>query len=239
MRLMANKISFLFLILFCLFSFACGQTEAEKIKVHNQYVDKATVLRKQGDLQGAIEQQKKAVELFPNNADTLAVLAGMYINLHEENSSLENLEKAKELLLKASSIKPRDSVIHIMLAGVFDMMGNEKEALEHNKIAANLEPNNLQNLTNLGSAQNGVGNNDAARATFEKVLRKNPNYAYALYQYAELELETGNREKAIELFERGSKASATDNDDDTKYIEISRNRLEELRNEKVKTAFPK
>lgn len=239
MRLTGSKLICFCVVLFSLFSFACGQTEVEKIKLHNQYTNTAYDLREQGELLKAIEYQQKAVELFPKNADTLAVLAGMYMKLYEQTSSKKELEKAKDLLLKASKIKPNDVVIYKMLAGVFDMSGNEKETLKYSQKAVELQPENLESLTNLGTAQNSVENNDVARAIFEKVLQKNPNYAYALYHYAELELETGNKAKALKLFERGSKASESDNEGNTKYIEICRQRLEELKNEKAKTASPK
>lgn len=51
-----NRISKFFLMIVCLLSIACGQTAEEKLKESYKYEDKALELRKQGDLQGTVEQ---------------------------------------------------------------------------------------------------------------------------------------------------------------------------------------
>jgi Tfp pilus assembly protein PilF len=235
-----NKLFLLFLFCFCFFNAACGQTETNKIKLSNEYARKAFESRQKGNLESAVQEQSKAVELNPNDGKLLTVLASIYISLYEQNKLKDDLQKAEIILKKALELEPGDAVGHDMLAGVFDLLGKKKEALEESEKVVKLQPGNLQSLTNLGSAQNGVGDSQSARETFKKVLQKNPNYAYALYNYAELELEAGNRAKAIELFERGGKAGAvSDNENNTKYIEICRKRLEELKSQKAKTASPK
>ncbi len=238
MRLTVNKISFLFLILFCLFSFACGQTEAEKIKLHNEYVDKATVLRKQGDLQGAIEQQKKAVEIFPNNADTLAVLAGIYLDLYEKDSSKSNLENSKHLLERASKINPKNVVIREMYSTILELLGDKQGALREMKAAVELQPDNLDNRVNLAVIQKSLGKNESARENFEYVLQRNPNYIYALYHYGEAELEDGNIEKAKELFSKVVDLDETAESRDLNFVRDSKKRLVELESKKAKVAKP-
>ncbi len=239
MQLTVNKICSLILLCICFSISACSQSETQKNEQFNKYSVKAYELRKKGDLQSAITEQKKAVALKPKDWESLTVLAGLYLDLYDQNKKKENLEQARELLLKALKINPNDAVGHEMLAGTYDRLGNKTKALEETEKVNILKPNDIENLTNLAINQYDLKSLDISRKTFEKVLQRNPNYAYALYYYAELELETGNREKAIELFERGSKASATDNDGDTKYIDINRQRLGELKSEKAKTASPK
>ncbi len=46
-----NKIVVLFLLSFCFFNTACGQSEEYKIRIHNEYANKASELRKQGNLE--------------------------------------------------------------------------------------------------------------------------------------------------------------------------------------------
>lgn len=168
----------------------------------------------------------------------MTVLAGLYLDLYDENKTKEYLEKAKELLLKALEINPKDAVGHDMLAGAYDRLGDKRNAFKQAEKVIELNPNDIESLTNLALNQDDLKDTNSARQTFEKVLLKNPNYSYALYHYAEFELEKGNRPIAIELFERGSKATATDNGNATKYIETCRKRLEELKDQKVKIASP-
>ncbi len=231
-----SRFFLLFLFSFSLFNFACGQPEKQQPTEFNKHEAKAFELRQKGDLRGAIQEQTKAIELNPSYAQSLTVLAGMYVDLYEQNKSKENLEKAKELLTKALELDPNDAVGHDMLAGTLDRLGDKSGALRESEKVVRLLPNDLEGLTNLAINQNDNEQTNDATATLEKVLQKNPNYAYALYHYAELELEKNNRTKAIELFERGSKATASDNKNDTKYIEICRKRLQELNNQKTKTA---
>jgi tetratricopeptide (TPR) repeat protein len=229
-----SKIVVLFLLCFCFFNSACAQSEKDKIKLHNEYANKASELRKQGNLDGAIQEQKKAVELFPDNADTLAVLAGMYMTLYEKDSSKDNLENAKQLLEKANKINPNDAVSHKMYSTTLELLGDKQGALREMEITVKLQPDNFDNLVNLGVIQKSLGDGKSARENFEKVLEKNPNYIYALYQYGEAELEDGNLEKAKSLFEKAVKQADKIEARDKDYMEQSKMELEKIKNKKAK-----
>lgn len=233
-----NKAGLLFLLLFCFFNIACGQMQADKIKQHNDYANKAAAFRNQGDLQSAVEEQKKALELFPDNPDTLAVLAGMYLTLNEDKPSKENLENAKQLLEKATKINPNDAVSRKMYSATLELLGDKQGALREMESAVELQPENLDNLVNLAVIQKSVGDGKSAQENFEKALRKNPNYIYALYHYGEVEVENGNFEKAERLFKKAVDLERNEDRRDADLIEECRKRLAEIKNRKSKSATP-
>ncbi len=233
MRFTVRNTRYLYLILLSCFLTlsACGQIESEKEKKAQfvKYELRALELRKTGDLQGAIIEQKKAVELAPNDSDPLSVLAGIYIELYDGRENRQDLEEAKRLLEKAIKLQPNDATIHDMLAGALQRLKDFEGALKETEETVRLEPNDLDNLTNLASMQSKNNKAKEARKTFEKVLQKNPNYIYGLYHFAELEFKEKNYPKAMELFERAIKVKTAEDGSDAKYIEICKQRLEELK----------
>jgi tetratricopeptide (TPR) repeat protein len=217
------------LLILCLFFNACGQSESERIKLHNQHTNKATALREQGKLEEAIEEQKKAVEMLPDDGKPLMVLATLYIDLYEKNKVLELLEKANNLLEKAVKLEPEDAIGHQMLSLSLERLGNKERALIEMKKAVQIQPADLENQVNLGAILENLEKFNEARETFGKVLQKNPNYIYGLYHFAELEFKEKNYPKAMELFERAIKVKPAEDGSDVKYIEICKQRLEELK----------
>lgn len=198
-----NRI-YLLLLMFCSTLTGCGQSESEKIKLHNMYVDKATVLRMQGDLNGAIVEQSKAVGVLPENPATLAVLAGFYLDRYEDADpkQREDLLSAKQLLEKAIKINDGVAIRHEMLSAVLELLGEKEAALQEMEAAIRLEPDNLDNMVNLAVRQQSVGDIELAKETFESILKKNPDYIYALYHFAEAEVENGNIVNAKSIFKK-------------------------------------
>ena len=224
------------LFLLILSNFACAQSEAEKAKLHNKFASRASELRSQDDLQAAIEEQKKAVEIYPNDANTLSVLAGMYLDFHEKNKSKESLNKAQALLKQAVNIAPNDAVIRQMYSLSLELSGDNQGALREMKTAVKLQPDNLDNLVNLAAIEQSLKNTDSARKNLDEVLQQNSKYIYALYRYGEIELEEGNIETAKEFFQKVVSQKSNANNRDLTYIAESEKRLEELGNQKSKAA---
>lgn len=232
-----NKIFIiLLLVIFCLISNSCGQTKDDARKITLEYEKEVSIAQKNGDLESAIEKQSEVVGLNPENAKKKAVLASLYIEKYDKDGNNENLNKAKELLEKAIKIEPNNSLIRNALVIVLEKEGNDKEILEENKKIVDLDPNNLQNLTNLGIAYINNNDKESARRIFENVLEKNPHFTYGLYHYGVFELEQGNTGKAKELFEKAVKSSSQTDNVDSEYVELSRKRLDELNSQKAKTA---
>ncbi len=227
---------FLILLICCFFFNACGQTEENLLEESLSQEKKAIELANNNDIEGAIKEQRKAVELRPEDEKRLALLGRFLIDRYDKTKSNKDLEEAETILRKAALKQPNDILLRNTLVVVLEKLGNNegvlKESIEISKIA----PDDIQNLTNLGIAYDSVNNYKLARETFEKVMQKNPNFVYGLYHFGEFESEQGNTERAKELFEKAIKSSSQSDNTDSRYVEQSRKRLEELKNQKAKTA---
>lgn len=231
-----NKLIILSLFLFCLVNLACGQSQQERNRLHNEYTDKATELREQGDLREAVEYQKKAVEILPENGKPLMVLANLYLELYEKNRSKQDLEEAKKALEKAIKLNPNDPIGHEMLGETFKRLGKNDEAIKQLRMVLKIHPDDIDSLVNIGAIYTSSGRYKLAEETFENVLKKNPNYIYALFHYGDLEAKRGNIEKAKTLLIKAVAQKEIASSDDFEFVEQSEKKLEEIENQKSKSA---
>ena len=141
---------------------------------------------------------KRAMELDPNFAMAYARMAIAYSNLSEEGRSIDNARKAYALREKVSERErffieglyllttgelekaaptyelweqtyPRDDHPHRLLAFIYGQLGNLEKALEEDREALRLEPNNGANYLNLGGAYMNLNRLDEAEAVYKKV----------------------------------------------------------------------
>lgn len=230
------KIIFFLLMLVGFGSVSCAQSEEAKSEQSRQHQRKSNELRLKGNLEEAIAEQLKAVEVTPNDLQAQSVLGSLYEQTARLKNKPEYLLKAKEALEKAIKIDPNDAISHAIQADVLSQLKDKQGALKERINAAKLEPTNLKYVTDVGVQQNVLEDNISARTTYRSVLQKNPNFVYALYHFAELEAEEGNFDKAIELFERaigGEPLEESDGD----FQRTARKRLDEIR-EKIKSKTP-
>lgn len=219
--------------LICLNIMACAQSEQAKSEQSQQHQERSNELRLQGNLEGAITEQLKAIEITPNDLQAQSVLGSLYNQTAREKNKPEYYKKAQEALEKAIKLDPNDAVSHSMLAKVLDQIGDKKRALVEWREAARLEPTKIYYLTNVGVGQHLLNDNQSAKTTFQTILQKYPKHIYTLYRYAEVEAEDGNFNKAIELFEKVINSEPSEADDED-FQQTARKRLEEVR-EKLKT----
>lgn len=222
------KPTFLLILIIALGLTACAQSENAKLEQSRQFEKKALELRLKKDFRGALREQLKAVELNPKNAKPLTILAGIYEEIGETENAPENLQKSKEVLEKAIKLNSNDAIARDMYSAVLDQTGDKQGALRERLEAAKLDPTNLTYLTNVGVQQNALNDNASARETYQKVLKKNPDFIYALYHFGVLEREEGNYEKSVDLLTRAIDAKATESDDE-QFQETARERLEQVR----------
>lgn len=241
MRSGINKIrlTFLLVLIVALGLTACAQNEQAELEQSRQFERKALELRLKKDFRGALREQLKAVELNPKDSKPLTILAGIYEEIGEAENAPDNIQKSKDVLEKAIKLNSNDAVAHDMYSAVLDQTGDRQGALRERLQAARLEPTNLTYLTNVGVQQNVLNDNTSARETYKKILKKNPNFIYALYHFGVLEKEEGNFEKAIDLFTQAIDAKVIESDDE-QFQETARKRLEQVRQQlKDKTANKK
>lgn len=214
-----------FLMVICLLNMACAQSAKQNIDESYKYEDKALELRKKGDLQGAIQEQQKAIELNPKDAKPLVVLAGMY-------DEIDDWEKTSETAQKAIEIDPNQAWAHHLYGNALRRFNKKREALEQAKTAVRLEPENLIFLVNMGSLYGSLEDSKMEKESYEKALSIDPEYLPAIYNLALVEAEEKNNQKAIELLKKVIEKSSLTNDKER--IERAQKKLKELQEPKTR-----
>lgn len=230
------KLTFLLMLIVALGLTACAQSENAKLEQSLQFEKKALELRLKKDFRGALREQLKAVELNPKDSKPLTILAGIYQEIHETENAPENLQMSKDVLEKAVKLNANDAVAHSMLADVLSQNGDKQKALAEWREAAKLEPTKIYYLTNVGVGQHLLDDNQSAKLTFQTILQKYPKHIYTLYRYAEVEVEEGNFNEAVDLFERAIGGESSEEGDED-FQQTARKRLGEVR-EKLKSKSP-
>ena len=89
------------------------------------------------------------------------------------------IEQAKQAYLQALSHFPDHALSNNNLGLILFKEGNNKEAIEHFRIAYSFAPTNIEILSNHALSFQLEGENDSARFYYEKVLKLNPNHTIA------------------------------------------------------------
>ena len=217
-----NKAGLLFLLLFCFFNIACGQTQADKQKQAAEYEKKAYDLRIQGKNKEALTEQSKAVELNPD-AESLLILTGIYLDLEE-------WQKAVETARKAVAAAPDNSKTHYQLAVALRRVKDIEGALNSFQEAVRLDPNDTNALINLGFTYEELNDYKSARKYYEQALNVNPDYVPAIYFLGELAATEGRTDEAIKLFRKAVDIKIPENrqSEELRDQQDAKRRLQEL-----------
>lgn len=202
------KLRFLVLMLISFGSISCAQSQETKLEQSLQYQRKSNELRLQGNLEAAIIEQSKAVELTPNNLQAQEVMGSLYIQTAREKNEPEYLPKAKEALEKAIKLDASDASTHSMLADVLAQTGDKQDAVKEQLKAVELAPNNARYLSNLGTYYGLIKDKKSEREQYYRALKIDDNYSPAIFNLALLEKEEGNYDKAIVLLKRAIELDA-------------------------------
>jgi tetratricopeptide (TPR) repeat protein len=217
-----NKGLIILTALLIFFGSACSQTiEKKDMNLVEEKIKKANEFRLKGELEKAVKEVQKAVELSPNDSELRVVLGSYYIDLYGCEKALPEFEKAVEL-------NPNNADSYNPLGSCWEKLGDTKKNLEYKKEAVRLAPDNPFYRVNLGLAYDSLKDMKQARENVLKALELSPDYAYALYQMADFELSDKNITKAMEYFEKASKAKPIE-DNDEYFIKDAKERLAELR----------
>lgn len=225
-----RKILLFLLLVFC-FSFgqvACGQQsvdlqEQDRIEQIAKHEEAAKQLRIKGEFQSALQEQQKAVELNPDDSESLRLLGGIYVELKQWDKAIEVLEKGKK-------INQNNAGVHYELSWALDAVGKKDKFINELKEAVRLAPTNVIYLTNLGVAYGSINNTSLEREAYNKALEIDPNYPTAMYNLALLEADENNKTKAIDLLNKMLQQLSKTNDEDR--IERVRNKISELEKSK-------
>jgi eukaryotic-like serine/threonine-protein kinase len=187
-----------------------------------------TVGREKGDAP-SIPFLKRAIELDPNFPMAYAGLAISYINLEQPSLALEYATKAYQLRDRVTEREklritadyfratgevgrevqtyelwtanyPRDSVPHNNLAVNYGFTGQYDKSLAEFQETVRLEPDDVTNISNLGSACLNLDRLDDAKAAFDKALAKKMEsgaLGYNIYMLSFLRGDTAQMERQL------------------------------------------
>ncbi|TNE35219.1 MAG: tetratricopeptide repeat protein, partial [Alphaproteobacteria bacterium] len=111
----------------------------------------------------------KALKLQPNHPQVMNYLAYSWVDRDE------NLGKAKEMLIKAVALRPRDGYIVDSLGWLYYRMGDFKDAVAQLEKAVSLEAADPTINDHLGDALWRVGRREEARYQWQRSLWLNPS----------------------------------------------------------------
>ena len=182
-----------------------------------------------GNLEKAKESFIKAIELYPNNAQTYNNLGNVFKdqkNFSEAIIAYENaisikpnyvrshynigtvfkrqgkLDKALENYDRAISIKPDYTEAILAKGKVFEDQGKLEEAIEVYKKVISINPNFVSAYINMGNAFKEQSNFEAAIKAYYSALSIDPNFSDAYYNLGNVLGELGKLEEAIEAYNK-------------------------------------
>ncbi len=156
-------------------NYAAARAEFERASTSLEGEGKVVVLTEiakgyyaEGNVDQAIATLKQAVEMAPENIEAIQVLADLLTRQGKEAEAAEVLAKLPE-----GAKLPTDMVLNIGIRLYNE--GDTEKALEYFERAVAESPDNGEGYYYRGLCLLGTGNNDGARADFEKLLEIDPD----------------------------------------------------------------
>ncbi len=158
--------------------YAAARKEYEQAAVTLTGEGKATVLTQiargyyaEENYEAAIAKLEQAVELSPGNAAAIQVLADILTRQGREEEAAKYLAQ-----LPDDATLPTDMVLNIGIRLYNE--GDTAKALEYFERAVAEAPDNPEGFYYRGLCKLGTGDNDGAKADFEKLLQMDPNSSH-------------------------------------------------------------
>lgn len=128
--------------------------------IHYFYGNK---MQKEGNIDKAIEEYKKALKVYDDNAY-------LYNNMGISYYKKGDFEKALECYKKSIKISPNFAIVHNNIGVLYDGIGNIKDAIKEYKKAIEIRPNYAEAYKNLGLTFYRDRSYMQAAEAFEKYL---------------------------------------------------------------------
>ncbi|MBI5237320.1 MAG: tetratricopeptide repeat protein, partial [Deltaproteobacteria bacterium] len=157
------------------------------------YYIAAQILKKDGEIPGAIELYKKAASLDPASALLQTELGSLLLQSGKT-------EDAKRHFEKAVSMDPKYPEPYPLLAELHAIQGNRDAAAENYLRAIELDPENTKNYLYLSVHYARGKEFDKSVSTLNKLLYLKPDSVMGYYYLAKIETERGGYQKAEEYY---------------------------------------
>lgn len=167
--------------------------ESREIRPDIYHFNMAVYFQRNGDIQSALDQYQKVIDISPYNAEAFSNMGVLYNQLGEYG-------KAVSALQKALLIDPRYSKAHNNLGLAYYRSGQFDQALAELERAVELEPSSQDACNNLGLVHRKLGHTGQAEEAFQRAIALDASYGAAHYNLALLYDETGRLDRAIEHY---------------------------------------
>jgi tetratricopeptide (TPR) repeat protein len=192
------------------------------------------VLEQKGELDKAIEQYGKALEIKPDDAESrnnlgtalaqegkLEEAVAQYQKVLEANPDYEyarnnlavalarkgNLEEAIAQYRKVLETHPNSEDARNNLGAALAQKGNLEEAVLQYRKAVELNPDYAQARRNLGNALSAQGDLEGAAAQLRKALELNPDHLGTLLDLGNVLLQKGDLDGAMAILQKATAAT--------------------------------
>jgi protein O-mannosyl-transferase len=150
---------------------------------------------KKGQIDGAIDQYQKALEINPNYVEARGNLGLALLQKGQMDDAIAEYEEALK-------IDPTYAEGHDNLGTVLLQKGHANEAMTQYQKALEFNPNYAEAHYNLGFVLAQEGQTNEAIAQFQKALEINPYYASAYSSLGNALLQKGQSDEAIAQYQK-------------------------------------
>jgi Tfp pilus assembly protein PilF len=158
----------------------------EGAKPHYDY---GSSLRKEGQLEQAVEQFKMALQFEPNYAGAHMGLAVALVGQAKFDPAVPHMEKALQL-------QPNNAEFHLIYANLLQRIGRNDEAASHFEAGVRLKPNSADAHYSYAAFLASLGKNDEYISELRRVVQLKPDHADAQAQLADALFAKGDLEEA-------------------------------------------
>jgi tetratricopeptide (TPR) repeat protein len=184
-------------------------------------------LARTGDLDGAIEQYRRALNAIQQNHDTSGLApetATVHDNLGVALRKKGDIAGAIAEFRKAVEVEPRNSHAHDNLGLTLEAQKDLDGALTEYQTALKLDGGCCQAQYNIGRVLEKKGDLDAAVATFETALAAHPDDPLAHYGLGTALEHKGDQEQALEQYRLAARLAPSDATIEAAYTRLQQNR---------------
>ncbi|MEE9190206.1 MAG: protein kinase [Candidatus Neomarinimicrobiota bacterium] len=179
-----------------------------------QFSVKNSFYEVQGDWQGAFENAKHWVELYPYATQGHYTLASHYQRMNQLDMAIAEYKRILE-------IEPGS---HYDLRNIGDLLsqkGEYNQALKYYEHYADLYPNDSGSFTEIGDLYGTMGDHEQAKLYFKKALLIKPEESGIVTALANTEKHLGNFEQASQQYQNALKVAKIPQERSSVYVSLS------------------
>lgn len=163
----------------------------------------ALIYAKKGNVNGAVHGFQAVKELDPQNTFARVWLGVMYLQKG-------NMDRASSEFQDAVRIDPKNADAHYFLGALYAIRHNMEKAIEELKLARDARSIDPETHFRLAKAFHSAGLTQNALLEYIRTLELNPRHVKALAGTGWLYWNSGDRQKAMEIWYRAHKIAPKD-----------------------------